>query len=59
MSSEASHMFGKIKQKLCVNMSKGAAQQLYCVDKNNLKSNDFRQFAMRNGLLRRNKFPDK
>jgi len=33
-------------------------QQLQCVDQENLKSNDFKQFTVLNGLSRRSKFPD-
>jgi len=32
-------------------MPKGAPQQLECVDKNNWKSNDFKEFTMQNVLL--------
>jgi len=37
ISSEASHMFFKIKQRLCTNVPKGAPQQLQCADKEQFK----------------------
>ena len=37
ISSEASHALVKIKQELCANVSKGAPQQLQCVDNEHLK----------------------
>jgi len=40
-------------------MCQRAPQQLHCEDKNNSKSNDFRQITMRNILPRESEFPDK
>jgi len=37
IGSEASHMFVMIKQKLCVNVSKGAPNNFSCVDKEQFK----------------------
>jgi len=54
-------MFFKIKQKLCANVSKGAPQQLECVDKEQfaVKLQYFKQFTMWNRLSRRSRIPDK
>jgi len=58
ISFQAGHMFIKIKQKLCVNVSK-VAPHFNVLTQNNLKSNGFKQFTMWNGLSRRSKFPGK
>jgi len=39
-------MFVKIKQKLSANVPKGALNNFNVKIKNNLKSNDFKQFTM-------------
>jgi len=45
ISSEASHMFVKTKQKLCASVPK-AAPHFNVQTQNNLKSNGFKQFTM-------------
>jgi len=59
ISSEASNMFLKIKQKLCANVPKGPLNNFNVQTKNSVKSNHFKQFTMWNGISRRSKFPDK
>ena len=55
-----SYGFSKQSKTMC-KCGRGASQQFECVaySKNNVEWNDFKQFAMWNGLSRRNKFPDK
>lgn len=59
IGSEESRMYFEIKQKLFLNVPKGTPQPLYCVDKEQFKSNHFKQFTVWNGLSRRSKCSDK
>ena len=48
---EASHMFVKIKEKLCANAPERPPIKFNVSTKHNLKSNDSKQFTMRNGFF--------
>jgi len=54
--SGASHMFFKTEQKY---VPRGAFNNFNVQAKNNVKSNNFKQFTMWNGLSGRSKLPDK